>query len=338
MCVCVVHLIVVRTGIEPVTSPWKGDGLTPCRTDRFILVLQRYVFYFNLPNLFDTLWTLWESNPNDVVANHSTCRRHQAHLGAGTRNRTEIFWLEVRSNNRYTIPASCDNLWGGLSLLREWGDQSYLYHGCKFITLNYHSQKRRYFFDKNQLKRLDTLYHNLKCLILLSQAWTILRTLPVLTVGFEPTFSTYRYRYGRYKRPLVRQHFSCGWGTRTPVFGLWDRAGNHLQSNPLYIYNIPNNEPIKYKPIITNPTLKLWTIDSIKISFKSFILYTFVVRGWNRTTGTRRFKSLLYLLSYRTIFEVENLCVVVCDYNFCNSSNVTLLYNSFLEGTTQYCW
>ena len=59
-----------------------------------------------------------------------------------------------------------------------------------------------------------------------------------------------------------------------------------------------------------------------------------VVRGWNRTTGTRRFKSLLYLLSYRTIFEVEFLCVVVCDYIFCNSSNVTLIYNSFLKGTT----
>ena len=42
---------------------------------------------------------------------------------------------------------------------------------------------------------------------------------------------------------------------------------------PRYIYNIPNNEPIKYKPITTNPTLKLLTIDSIKISFKSFILY-----------------------------------------------------------------
>ena len=39
-------------------------------------------------------------------------------------------------------------------------------------------------------------------------------------------------------------------------------------------------------------------------------LAIFVVRGWNRTTGTRRFKSLLYLLSYRTNFEVENLCVV----------------------------
>ena len=34
------------------------------------------------------MWTLWESNPNDVVANHSTCRRHQAHLGAEEGTRT----------------------------------------------------------------------------------------------------------------------------------------------------------------------------------------------------------------------------------------------------------
>ena len=51
---------------------------------------------------------------------------------------------------------------------------------------------------------------------------------PVLTVGFEPTFSTYRYRYGRYKRPLVRQHFSCGSRTRTCDLSLWDWADNHL--------------------------------------------------------------------------------------------------------------
>ena len=69
---------------------------------------------------------------------------------------------------------------------------------------------------------------------------------------------------------------------------------------PRYIYNNPNNEPIKYKPITTNPTLKLLTIDSIKISFKSFILYTFVVWEWNRTIGTRGFNPLLYLLRYHT--------------------------------------
>jgi hypothetical protein len=38
---------------------------------------------------------------------------------------------------------------------------------------------------------------------------------PVLTVGFEPTFSTYRYRYRWYKHPLVRQHI---------VAPLWNRT------------------------------------------------------------------------------------------------------------------
>jgi len=35
----------------------------------------------------------------------------------------------------------------------------------------------------------------------------------------------------------------------------------------------------------------------------------FVVWEWNRTIGTRGFNPLLYLLSYHTRFEVENLCV-----------------------------
>ena len=43
---------VLCTGIEPVTLPWKGNDLTACRTEHFNLVLQRYVFYFVLPNLF----------------------------------------------------------------------------------------------------------------------------------------------------------------------------------------------------------------------------------------------------------------------------------------------
>ncbi len=34
----------------------------------------------------------------------------------------------------------------------------------------------------------------------------------------------------------------------------------------------------------------------------------FVVWGWNRTTGTRRFKSLLYLLSYHTKLLVFPSC------------------------------
>jgi len=60
-------------------------------------------------------------------------------------------------------------------------------------------------------------------------------------------------------------------------------------------------------------------------------------KGWNRTNGTGIFSPLLYLLSYHTKFEVETLCVVVYDYVFHNSSNVTHLYISFLKGTTQCC-
>ena len=55
-----------------------------------------------------------------------------------------------------------------------------------------------------------------------------------------------------------------------------------------------------------------------------------------RTCGTWIFSPLLYLLSYHTKCEVETLCVVVYDYVFHNSSNVTHLYISFLKGTTQF--
>ena len=62
----------------------------------------------------------------------------------------------------------------------------------------------------------------------------------------------------------------------------------------------------------------------------------FVVRGWNRTTGTRRFKSLLYLLSYRTIFEVKNSSVLPhVWYPFIECFITGSCYHSFLKGTTQ---
>ena len=62
--------------------------------------------------------------------------------------------------------------------------------------------------------------------------------------------------------------------------------------------------------------------------------------GWNRTTGTRRFKSLLYLLSYRTIFEVKNSSVLLGKTQLVIISDglsiILLMVNSFLKGTTQY--
>ena len=51
MCVCVVHLIVTRMGFEPMLFSVKGRRLKPL-VQRAIIVLQKYVFYFDLPNLF----------------------------------------------------------------------------------------------------------------------------------------------------------------------------------------------------------------------------------------------------------------------------------------------
>ena len=54
------------------------------------------------------LWTLWESNPNDVVANHSTCRRHQAQLGAGEGIRTLNSQLGRLELYQLSYSRSCD--------------------------------------------------------------------------------------------------------------------------------------------------------------------------------------------------------------------------------------
>jgi hypothetical protein len=87
------YFFAVWTGLEPAT---------PCVTGR----------YSNQLNYQTKLWTLWESNPNDVVANHSTCRRHQAHLGAGEGIRTLNSQLGRLELYQLSYSRSCDNLWG----------------------------------------------------------------------------------------------------------------------------------------------------------------------------------------------------------------------------------
>ena len=83
---------VTRMGFEPMLFSVKGRRLEP--------LVQRA-----------KLWTLWESNPNDVVANHSTYRRHQSQLGAeeGTRTlnhllgRQELYQLSYFRNCDYSL-------------------------------------------------------------------------------------------------------------------------------------------------------------------------------------------------------------------------------------------
>ena len=97
---------VTRMGFEPMLFSVKGRRLEP--------LVQRA-----------KLWTLWESNPNDVVANHSTCRRHQAQLGAGEGIRTLNSQLGRLELYQLSYSRSCDNLWGRCHVLRERRGQSH---------------------------------------------------------------------------------------------------------------------------------------------------------------------------------------------------------------------
>ena len=54
-----------------------------------------------------------------------------------------------------------------------------------------------------------------------------------------------------------------------------------------------------------------------------------MVRGWNRTTGTRRFKSLLYLLSYRT----KLLVFPSCQPSMCHSAYASVVRQDFVVKT-----
>jgi hypothetical protein len=164
----------------------------------------------------------------------------------------------------------------------------------------------------------------------LFSSWTLLQTLPYWRLDSNQRFQLTATGMDDISVHWYVSILVAGEGLEPPS-SAYETELETTSSLTRYISYITTSAT-SWKPPLTR-CLKESVCGLILLSYGNI-----VVRGWNRTTGTRRFKSLLYLLSYRTIFEVENLCVVVCDYNFCNSSNVTLLYNSFLKGTTQYCW
>ena len=116
-------------GFEPMLFSVKGRRLEP--------LVQRA-----------KLWTLWESNPNDVVANHSTCRRHQAQLGAGEGIRTLNSQLGRLELYQLSYSRSCDYSLGSFVTfyVNEEANPTYITGvGCPTTI----SPKRQCFIDQN---------------------------------------------------------------------------------------------------------------------------------------------------------------------------------------------
>ena len=128
--------VVVRTGIEPVTSPWKGDGLTPCRTNQIVHTVgiepkRCGCKPLDLPSASGPTWSgRRDSNPQ------------QPAWKAGTLPIELLpqLWL---------LPGKFRHV------LREWGGQSYLYHGC-WLSDNHLSQTSVFYRPKLN-KRLNVL-------------------------------------------------------------------------------------------------------------------------------------------------------------------------------------
>ena len=96
-------------------------------------------------------------------------------------------------------------------------------------------------------------------------------------VGFEPTFATYLYRYGRYKRPLVHQHLVAGEGFEPPTSRLWAlRATTALSHDILFVITSATS----WKPPLTR-CLKESDCGLILLSYGNIV----VTEGLEPPTG-----------------------------------------------------